>query len=202
MNDSPLRQSEFLPTPSLAPWQMSDSTRVYVRPLSASDRKLEVAFLQSLSERTKYLRMMTPLRHVSPELLTQLMDVDGHDRAALVATVHVNEQEVFIAVARYAVTGDPTTAEIAITVADAWQHRGVATRLLAQLILHAQRHGIARLVGLVLPDNVAMLSLAREFGAEMHFDADDRLITFSIDTSILGGRRVWRICNEVERRES
>lgn len=186
MNDvAPHRELPTARNVELTPWQLPDSTRVHVRPLSATDRELERAFLESLSERTRYLRLMTPLRYVSPELLTQLLDVNDEDRAALVATVDVRGREEFIAVARYAKTNEPATAEVAITVADAWQHRGIATRLLARLILHARRYGIASLVGLVLPENAAMLRLARKFGAEVHFDADKRLMTISIDTSKL-----------------
>lgn len=169
----------------LTPWQLPDATCVHVRPLNASDRELEVEFLQSLSERTKYFRLLTPLRYISPELVTQLLDVNDKDRAALVATIDVQGREVFIAVARYAATTEPNTAELAITVADAWQHRGVATRLLARLILHARRHGITKLVGVVLPENAAMLCLARKFGAEIRFDADKPLMSISIDTACL-----------------
>lgn len=166
-----------------APWQLPDSTCVRVRLLSPSDRELEAEFLESLSERTRYFRLMTPLRYVSRELLTQLLDVNGEDRAALVATVDVCGREEFIAVARYAATTDKATAELAITVTDAWQHQGVATRLLARLMTHAHRHGIAKLIGLVLPENAAMLGLARKFGAKVRFDAEKRLMIISIDTS-------------------
>lgn len=169
-------------SPELAPWRLPDSTCVHVRPLSTTDRELELAFLESLSERTRYLRLMTPLRYVSPELLAQLLDVNDTNRAALVATVDVRGREEFIGVARYAVTDEPTTAEVAITVTDAWQHQGIATRLLARLILLARRQGITKLIGLVIPENAAMLSLARKFGAEVHFDADQRLMIISIDT--------------------
>lgn len=167
----------------LAPWQLPDGTCVHVRRLAASDRKLEIEFLESLSERTRYLRMMTPLRYVSRELLAQLLDVNDEDRATLVATTRTHGRERFIAVARYAATPEPATAELAITVADAWQHRSVATHLLARLILYAHRHGIARLIGFVLTENSAMLALARKIGARVHFDAEKKLMTISIDTS-------------------
>jgi acetyltransferase len=173
----------FEPRDELVPWQLPDGTPIRVRQLAASDRDLEIEFLESLSERTKYLRLMTPLRYVSRELLARFMDVNGEDRAALVATTEILGRERFIAVARYAATSEPGVAELAITVADAWQHRGIATRLLARLILYAHRHGFTKLAGLVLPENTAMLGLARKLGAKVHFDACTRLMNISIDTA-------------------
>jgi acetyltransferase len=151
--------------------------------LQPTDSELEVEFLASLSERTRYLRLMTPLRYLSQSLLAQLMDVDGRKRAALVATVMQGGAERFIAVARYAQTDVPGSAELGITVADAWQRRGVARRLLTLLLQYAHRQGIDRMIGQVLPDNVGMIALARTLGFETHFDAHTRLVHIEIDTA-------------------
>jgi acetyltransferase len=53
-------------------------------------------------------------------------------------------------------------AEVAVVVADAWQRRGIGTRLLRALAHHAS--GYEALRGLILAENRAMLALARRLG--------------------------------------
>jgi acetyltransferase len=163
-------------------WCLSDGTEIKVRHLRSSDRELEKQFLQSLSERSRYFRLMTPLRYLSPDLLAHLMDVDGTTRVALVAISSIEGRERFIAVARFAQTQEPGTAELGITVADAWQRRGIASRLLMLLIEVARDHGIKRLIGYVLPENYPMLALARKLGFDAHLDPPTRLVNIGIDT--------------------
>ncbi|MDB5858729.1 MAG: GCN5-like N-acetyltransferaser [Ramlibacter sp.] len=47
---------------------------------------------------------------------------------------------------------------------DAWQGRGLGRERLQRLILAARIHGVRRLTGTTLTENVAMLLLARRLG--------------------------------------
>jgi len=151
-------------------WSLPDGTRIHVRELRPDDRALEVAFLESLSEATRYFRLMTPLKYLSRDLLDLLMDVNGIDRAALVASVVSDDQERFVGIARYAADGKRNECELGITVTDAWQHQGIASALIERLIDHARRRGVRRMMGFVLPDNHRMLALARKLGFAVHLD--------------------------------
>ena len=154
-----------------------DGSPIFIRPLRRSDRHLEEAFIASLSESTRFFRMLAPLRHLSPELLDRFMDVDGTGQAALIATTRRQDGSEYVTgVARYALTGDPATAEIGVTVTDAWQRRGVATLLVEALIRLARERGIQRLMGLVLPENWRMLALARRTGFHVGMDPKERLV--------------------------
>lgn len=158
---------------------LPDGTHISIRPLTPElpgERDREIAFLNELSERTRYMRMLTPLRYLPPHMLDQFMDVDGERRMALVATSELEDGEHFIGVARYAVTDDPLSAEIGITVADAWHHRGVASRLMRCLMEYAKEHGIRTLTGLVLPENQSMLTLARHLGFEVRLASPEQLM--------------------------
>jgi acetyltransferase len=156
---------------------LADGTPMTIRPLSPErDRALEIEFLASLSERTRYLRLFTPLRYLPPHMLDQFMDVDGERRVALVGTVIQDGRERFIGVARYGVTDEPAEAEVGITVADAWQRRGVAVHLIQRLMDYGRAHGIRKLTGVVLPENSSMLSLARRLGFEVHLAAREHLM--------------------------
>jgi acetyltransferase len=158
---------------------LRDGTPITIRllqPERPGEREREIAFLSTLSERTRYMRLMTPLRYLPPHMLDQFMDVDGKSRAALVATVGEGSAEHFIGLVRYAVTDDPQSAEVGITVSDAWQGRGVASQLFRSLMDYARSQGVQRFTGIVLPENAPMLALARKLGFEIRLSGQDRLM--------------------------
>ena len=53
----------------------------------------------------------------------------------------------------------PHIAEAALTVADAWQRRGLGGKLLRRLCDRATEYGIRRFTASLFADNVAMLKL-------------------------------------------
>ena len=150
-----------------------------LRPLRSDDREREVAFINSLSERSRYFRLFTPLKFLSRHLIDQLMDIDYRQRMAFVATTQQGGVEQFVGVARYAETDDAGTAELGVSVADAWQRCGVASLLLRQLIRYAHEQGIHRLSGAVLPDNPAMIALARRLAFTVSYEPAQHLFRIS-----------------------
>jgi GNAT superfamily N-acetyltransferase len=93
-------------------------------------------------------------------------DVDHHDHEALGALDHADGRGVGIA--RYVRDADdPQAAEIAVTVIDDWQGRGLGTELVAQLSERARSEGIRRFTALVAPDNPAMARLLRNVQADL-----------------------------------
>jgi RimJ/RimL family protein N-acetyltransferase len=152
-----------------------DGSPIYVRPLRAEDRELERKFIASLSETTRFFRMLAPLRHLPPDLLDRFMDLDGNRRMALVATTRKNGKARFIGVARYGATDREGEAEVGVTVTDEWQRQGVAMLLMETLIRCAAERGFQRLVGWVLPENFRMLALARRLGFHIRFEPGEKL---------------------------
>jgi L-amino acid N-acyltransferase YncA len=61
-------------------------------------------------------------------------------------------------------SGRPETAEIALTIVDAWQHRGVGTQLLQLLMNRADRVGVRTFRAVVAADNLEALGLLRKVG--------------------------------------
>lgn len=143
---------------------LRNGTRMCIRPLRSDDREREIAFIASLSERTRYLRFMSPLRYLPRHLLDQLMAIDYQHSMAFAATVADGAAERFIGLARYALTNDPGAAELGITVTDAWQRQGVARLLLERLLEYAAGQGVRTMIGWVLYENQPMLALARACG--------------------------------------
>ncbi len=109
------------------------------------------------------MRFLGKKEALSASELRYYTDVGHHDHEALVA---LDAHWCGAGVARYVRDADDArAAEIALTVADDWQGRGLGTELLARLSQRARQEGIARFTATVASDNVPMGMLLRSVGA-------------------------------------
>lgn len=158
---------ETVETPDLRIEIERRGRRVTIRPITPDDREREAAFVRRLSPQSRYYRFHSSLRELTPELLARFTRVDYPDDMALVATVEDAGEQTQIGVARYATTPPgSSTAEVAIVVEDAWQGRGIGSRLLLELRRIALAGGIRHLHMRVLPENRRMIELAERLGYE------------------------------------
>jgi len=142
---------------------LADGGVVAVRPLVPGDRAELAAAVERLSERSRYLRFAAPKPRLTERELDHLVAVDHHGSEALVAFDPATGRG--IGVARYApVPGAPRVADVAVTVADEWQGRGLGTALLARLVARARAEGHVALRASVLAVNRASLALLRRAG--------------------------------------
>jgi RimJ/RimL family protein N-acetyltransferase len=112
------------------------------------------------------MRFLGVKKELSAAELRYFTDVDHHDHEALGALDRAGGQGVGIA--RYIRdAGDPQAAEIAVTIVDDWQGRGLGTELLAALSDRARQEGIRRLTALADAGNVAVAALLRNAGARL-----------------------------------
>jgi RimJ/RimL family protein N-acetyltransferase len=140
-----------------------DGARLVVRPMRRSDGGALAAAVESLSAETRRRRFLTPKPGLSRREVAALTDLDGHARVALVALDP--DTLAWVAVARYAAfPADPRTADVALTVADAWQGRGVGTALFGMLVERARHEGMGRLVATTLAGNRPALRLLQRHG--------------------------------------
>jgi acetyltransferase len=141
---------------------LRDGSTVPVRPIKAEDDALETRFVEGLSAQSRYQRFLNQMAHLPPQLLKHFTHIDYDREMALVALAPGGGE--FIGVARYAPNADGSSAEFALTVADAWQGRGLGHALLQNLCACARAAGYAALDGLVLNDNSDMLELVSQLG--------------------------------------
>jgi GNAT superfamily N-acetyltransferase len=139
---------------------------VLIRQVRGADAPLVADGFAWLSDRSRQLRFLTPKKELSPAELRYFTDVDHHDHEALGALNHADGRGVGIA--RYIRDADdPQAAEIAVTIIDGWQGRGLGTELVAHLSERARSEGIRRLTALVGADNQAMTGLLRTVRADL-----------------------------------
>jgi acetyltransferase len=169
----------------LARWTSKSTARnglrLCIRPLQQDDRQREVEFITSQSERTRYYRLMTPLKFVPPHLLDQLMDIDYDRRMAFIAAAEQEGCDPFAGVARYGETDRPDTVEFAVVVGDRWQRQGIARLLIAELLRFARWRGIRKVEGIVLPDNLPMIELAKSLGFQVRHDYAQHVVVISLE---------------------
>ena len=142
---------------------LRDGGVVLVRPLERRDRAELAAAIGRLSARSRYLRFAAAKPRLTERELDRLVDVDHHAREALLAIDPLTGRGV--AVVRYAeVAGEPGVVDVAATVADEWQGRGLGGALLALLTERARDEGYAALRASVLADNQRSIAMLRRAG--------------------------------------
>ena len=147
--------------------------RVTIRPLQSSDRQMEAEFVRNLSDETKHFRFLGAVKELSANELRRLCDIDGQHSMAFVATVQEDGREREIGVSRYAQGSKPEVREMAVTVADSWQHKGLGRLLARQLIDYGRAHGVTRLYSVDFAENTAMQHLAHDLGMSVSRSLDD-----------------------------
>jgi RimJ/RimL family protein N-acetyltransferase len=138
--------------------RLRDGTEVLIGRVTPDDApRLAEAFAQ-LSEESRRLRFLGPKPSLSASELRYLTEVDGHRHEALCAIEPASGRGV--AIGRFVrAPEDRTRAEVAITVADDWQGRGLGKLLLARLTERAREEGVERFTALVSQDNTSMKRL-------------------------------------------
>jgi Acetyltransferase (GNAT) family len=146
---------------------------VTIRPIRSTDSAMEAGFVRNLSARTKHYRFFCALKELSAAEVSRLCSVDGPHTMAFVATVRTEDREIEIGVCRYAPGGKPDIREMAVTIADEWQHTELAKLLMDHLLISAKQYGIRQLYAVELADNQAMRNLAKDAGMAAARDPSD-----------------------------
>jgi GNAT superfamily N-acetyltransferase len=143
---------------------LRDGSGVLVRQVRSTDTLLLADGFARLSERSRRMRFLGKKDELTAAELRYYTDVDHHDHEALVALDPASGRGV--GVARYVRDAeDKQAAEIALTIADDWQSRGLGTELLARLSHRGRQESICRFTGVVSVDNVPMGMLLCSVGA-------------------------------------
>jgi acetyltransferase len=68
------------------------------------------------------------------------------------------------------------SAEFAILVSDAWQHRGLGKELLRRLVAIGRSEGASTITASILPDNLDMQRVCRKVGFELRHVPEDGVV--------------------------
>ena len=136
---------------------LSDGRLIIIRPIRPDDRERLQVSHERLSDQSRYRRFMTAKPTLTAADADYLVDIDGRDHYALVATTAAPDDEAIVGVARYIrLPRHAEVAEFAIVVGDAWQGHGIATELLGRLADAAVPRGVQRFCATIFADNRAI----------------------------------------------
>jgi RimJ/RimL family protein N-acetyltransferase len=161
--------------------RLRDGTSIDLRPILPYDRVGLEASTDRLSPRTRYLRFFSAYTP-PPEALARLADVDYPEHFAWVALAPDEPGAPIIGSGRFFRLAEaPDTAELALTVVDEYQRRGLGTALCDALAVTATEAGYRRFAAVVLSENIPVRGLLAHAGAKLSYDASPQTMSTVFD---------------------
>src|SRR3954470_5477089 len=145
---------------------LRDGSTLRLRPTTERDERALIEFFERLSPDSRHLRFQGAVR-VDAHVVAPFLQSDGRERLSLVGELTDEDGPRVIALGTFIRLRDASRAEVAFTVADEFQRRGLGSRLLERLAAHARAEGIERFVAQVLPENTPMLRVFGDTGFEV-----------------------------------
>ena len=124
---------------------LRDGTTLRLRPPGEADRKPLVEFFEGLDSRSLYLRFHGHPT-VDERLVEPVLEPDWIERGALLGSAAAAGEDRVVALANYVRLRNPTSAEIAFTVADAFVGSIVGTRVDLREVFELHAAGKTRVI--------------------------------------------------------
>ena len=164
---------------------LKDGSTVHLRPIRPDDADGLADLVARMSRESIYHRFFRVRTRLTDAELEAFTVLDYRDRMAFVVEAAEEPEggRRLAGVGRYERTlpgGD--AAEVAFSVADEFQGRGVATRILEYLTAYARIHGITAFEAYVMADNHAMIRVFRGAGFTMSRQLDDGIYRIEFPT--------------------
>ncbi len=190
---APGTDPDHLPRPAIRPypsqyvssWAMKNGATVTLRPIRPEDEPIMVAFHETLSDRSVYLRYFYSLSlssRVAHDRLVRICFVDYDREMAIVAERRdAAGTHRILGVGRLVKSHAKNEGEVAVLVSDQCQHQGLGTELFRRVIQIARDEKLARVDAEILPDNLPMKKIARKLGFRMRTPNDPTSIRAVLD---------------------
>jgi RimJ/RimL family protein N-acetyltransferase len=144
---------------------LRDGSTVLLRQMAVTDGPLLLDSFARMSAESRQARFLIRKDELTEAEVRYFTDVDHHDHEAIVALSAADGRGV--GVARFVrAVDDDQAAEVAVTVVDDWQRRGLGAVLLRQLRERGLQEDIRRFTALIDDSNTAMLGLLRSLGVQ------------------------------------
>jgi acetyl coenzyme A synthetase (ADP forming)-like protein len=175
---------------------LKDGTRMMLRPIRSDDTELWLAFVSRLSQRTKYLRFHS-VPKLGPEDAIRFCTLDYTNIFAFAAEVIEDQRKDIVAIGRYYRLPDRRSAEVALVIEDAYQGKGIGTKLMELLANVAREHDITAFEAYVLAENKEMMAVLVDYG--FHITSEYQEGVYHVTFPIAKTKRVLKREEERER---
>ena len=153
---------------------LRDGASVHLRAVRPNDEDLVRRHFGLLSEQSIYFRYFNARRELPKAEVERMTHVDHVGRVALLAVDRREDLEELIGIGVYErLDGREKCAEIAFSVLDDHQGRGIGTVLLEHLARIARDHDIEEFQATVLGENHKMLEVFADSGFEVERSIED-----------------------------
>ena len=141
---------------------------LFFRPIRPSDERLFQEYLYKLSERSVYLRFFQVRRDFPHELAQEMVAVDYQQNMGIVGTLGTSDTAPIVAAGHWMMDFNENMAEVAFSVADEHQRKGIGTHLLHFLMRVARERGLHGFRANVIAGNMAMTRVFQKSGCVLH----------------------------------
>lgn len=141
---------------------IAEGRAVYVRPIRPDDERFYSAFLAAETPEDLRRRFLSPLKDLSPALISRLTHIDYAKAMAFIALDEATGE--MLGVARVHRMAQSDRGEYAIIVRSDVKGRGLGRQLMQMIIAYARSKALHCIEGQVLSDNIAMLNMCEKFG--------------------------------------
>ena len=159
---------------------LGDGTLIKFRPIQPPDEMRMKDLFYDLSQQTIYYRFMKQMTRIPRKQIQDFVYVDHRNEVAVVGTLPAAHGEDIIAIGRYYLNQKTNQAEVAFTVKDQWQNRGIGTFMLNLLTTIAKRNGISGFTAEVLRENKAMQKVFHKSDCQVKYQLNEGVYSFEL----------------------
>jgi acyl-CoA hydrolase/GNAT superfamily N-acetyltransferase len=139
-----------------------------LRPVKISDEPLMKDFFYDLSDKSMYRRFFSARLDMHHETLQRFVIIDYTREMGILAVMEDGGQEIVVGYGQYIMKEDTHTAEVAFAVRDEYHRKGIATELIAYLMVLAKKQGLMGFTAAILENNGPALALMDKIEGEIH----------------------------------
>jgi acetyltransferase len=163
--------------PTKYEWQLNlGQEKVELRAIRPEDEELWRDMIESLSDATAEYRFFGPVKEITKTMLVRYCHIDYDREIAIAAIGGKGRKRQMLGVARLTIeTANAEEGEFAIVVRDAYQRKGLGSRLMNALIEAARDQYVREIYGHVLANNSSMLRFAESLGFDIRPSDDPEI---------------------------
>lgn len=165
--------------PSKYYWDVPvENEKVVIRAIRPEDEPLWSDMIESLSPATAEYRFFGPVKEVTKSMLVRYCHID-YDREIALAAIREpkgKKKQQMLGVARLSIeTANAEEGEFAIVVRDAYQRKGIGSKLMDALIQAARDRHVREINGHVMAANPGMTRFAENLGFDVQPSDDPEI---------------------------
>jgi len=172
------------PNQYVSEWTTKKGQKVVIRPIRAEDEPLMQTFHETLSDRSVYLRYLSPMllsERVTHERLSRVCHSDYSREIVLVVEAENKGERMISAVGRLSkFRGEDNEARMSLLVSDSFQGEGIGMELIKRLIDVAKREKIKQIIAVISKENETMKVLCEKTGFSFVTNAKTEMIEATI----------------------